>query len=248
MKDLISIIIPYYKKKKYIKRSLNSALKQTYSKFEIIVVYDDPNLEDYYFLKKLVKNKKKIKLIKNNKNLGAGYSRNQGIKYSKGKFIAFLDADDYWKKNKLSYQINFMKKNKIDFSFTTYSIINDKNQVVRKIVANRNLSFKDLIRSCDIGLSTVVLRRTILKNYKFMNIKTKEDYILWLNLSKKYKLIAIKKNLSFWQQSSNSLSSSFSQKIKDAFKVYNKFMKFNSIKSIFFVFILSVNYIIKRYL
>ena len=94
--DLVSIIIPYYKKKKYIELAINSVIRQTYTNFELIIIYDDENKEDLNFLKKIIKKDKRIKIYINKKNLGAGPSRNKGIKLSKGSLIAFLDADDLW--------------------------------------------------------------------------------------------------------------------------------------------------------
>jgi teichuronic acid biosynthesis glycosyltransferase TuaG len=108
--DLVSIITPYYKKKKYIESAINSVLQQTYKNFELIIIYDDENKEDLNFLKKIIKKDKRIKIYINKKNLGAGRSRNKGIKLSKGSTIAFLDADDLWFHNKLQKQIFFMKK------------------------------------------------------------------------------------------------------------------------------------------
>ena len=108
--DLVSIIIPYYKKKKYIEQSINSVINQNYRNFELIIVYDDENKADLGFLKKITKKDKRIKLYINRKNLGAGRSRNKAIKLSKGKLIAFLDSDDLWVRNKLKKQIFFMKK------------------------------------------------------------------------------------------------------------------------------------------
>ena len=101
MNDLVSIIIPYFKKKKFIKQTINSIFKQTYKKYEIIIIYDDKDLTDLPYLKKVVKKIKKKKIVINKKNYGAGISRNIGIKNAHGKFIAFLDADDVWNKNKL---------------------------------------------------------------------------------------------------------------------------------------------------
>ena len=89
--DLVSIVIPYYKKKEYVKKSINSVLNQTYKKFEIIIIYDDEELSDLDYLKNIVKLDKRINLIINKQKLGAGLSRNKGIKLSKGKYIAFLD-------------------------------------------------------------------------------------------------------------------------------------------------------------
>jgi teichuronic acid biosynthesis glycosyltransferase TuaG len=247
--NLVTIIIPYYKKIKYIKNTLNSIFKQTYHNYEIIIVYDDSNLNDLIKIKKITKNKRNIKIIINKNNLGAGMSRNIGIKNSKGKFIAFLDSDDVWHKNKLKKQINFMKKNKTDFSFSDYLIIDKNEKVLKKIKAPKKITFNNLSYACDIGLSSVMIKSKLLKINKFSKLKTKEDYLLWLTLSKKnVKMLGINKTLISWRKTENSLSSSTIQKVKDAFIVYNKYMEFNPLKSIYLVFILSFNAFKKRYL
>ena len=79
---LVSIIIPYFKKKKYIADTINSILNQTYKNFEIIIVYDDPEKKDLEYIKKLISTDNRVKLIVNEKNLGAGISRNIGIDIS----------------------------------------------------------------------------------------------------------------------------------------------------------------------
>ena len=119
----VSIIIPYYKKKKFILKTLNSIYQQSFTNYETLIIYDDENLEDLKFLKTITKNKKNTKIIKNKKNIGAGLSRNVGIANAKGEYIAFIDADDIWEKNKLKFQIEFMKDNKLDFTHTSYNII-----------------------------------------------------------------------------------------------------------------------------
>jgi len=244
--DLISVIIPYYKKKEYIISSINSVLNQTYKNLEIIIIYDDLNKEDLNLLKKIKKKDKRIKIYINKKNLGAGRSRNKGIKLSKGIFVAFLDSDDLWKKNKLKKQIFFMKKNGINASHTSYTIINSNN----KIIGSRNakdMSYKLLLKSCDIGLSTVVLKKEIITSkIKFANIKTKEDYVLWLKITfNNNKIFALKDNLTKWRKLEESLSSSRLQKIYDGYLVYRKYMNFNLLKSFGFLMLLSFNYFLK---
>ena len=108
---LVSVIIPYYRKIKFIEHCVNSVLKQTYRNIEVLIIYDDSSNLDFKKILKIKKKDKRIKIIRNKDNIGAGLSRNVGIKKSKGKLIAFLDADDYWKKNKLMDQIKFMEKN-----------------------------------------------------------------------------------------------------------------------------------------
>ena len=244
--DLISVIIPYYKKKEYIISSINSVLNQTYKNLEIIIIYDDLNKEDLNLLKKIKKKDKRIKIYINKKNLGAGRSRNKGIKLSKGIFVAFLDSDDLWKKNKLKKQIFFMKQNGINASHTSYTIINSNN----KIIGSRNakdMSYKLLLKSCDIGLSTVVLKKEIITSkIKFANIKTKEDYVLWLKITfNNNKIFALKDNLTKWRKLEDSLSSSRLQKIYDGYLVYRKYMNFNLLKSFGFLMLLSFNYFLK---
>ena len=246
-KDLVSIIIPYYKKSKYILKTINSILNQSYNQFEIIIIYDDENLSDLDYLEKLFKLEKKIKIIKNSKNLGAGFSRNKGIENAKGEFIAFIDADDIWKKHKLKNQINFMKKKKLKFSHTSYEIIDENDKILGKRISRDFEKVDDLIKSCDIGLSTVILEKEIIDDQtKFPNLKTKEDFVLWLKILQKNILIrSFNETLTSWRKIDNSLSSSVIQKLIDAFKVYNYYMKFNFIKSSYYVICLSINFLKK---
>ena len=94
--SLVSIIIPYFKKN-YIISIINSILKQNYRNYEIFIIYDDEDKADLNFIANIKKIDKRIKLIINIKNLGVGSSRNKAIKYCK-EYIAFIDADDLWKK------------------------------------------------------------------------------------------------------------------------------------------------------
>ena len=98
--DLVSIIIPYYKKKEFINNTITSIINQTYKNFEIIIIYDDEDTSDLKFISEMQKRDKRINIIKNLKNEGAGNSRNKGIEKAKGKYIAFIDSDDTWQKKK----------------------------------------------------------------------------------------------------------------------------------------------------
>jgi teichuronic acid biosynthesis glycosyltransferase TuaG len=249
MKNLISVIIPFYKKRKYFIKTINSLKNQTYKNFEAIVIYDDPNKSDLKFVKKILKRIKYRKILINNTNIGVGFSRNEGIKKSKGALIAFLDADDVWHRNKLELQLKFMKLKKINFSYTSYQIIDNSKKIIKKIIVPKEINYKKLLYSCDIGLSSVMMSRNLLNKNKFKNLKTKEDYLLWLILSKKgIKMLGLNQVLFSWRKTQGSLSSSTKQKLKDAFRMYNKHLKFSFLKSIFLTILLSINFIFKRYL
>ena len=247
--DLVSIILPYYKKKDFILLTIQSILKQTYKNFEIIIVNDEQSNESKDILEDIKKKDKRILIINNENNFGAGLSRNEGIKIAEGKYLAFCDADDLWEMNKLENQLNFMKKRNINFSFTSYNIINDLGDIIGKRKAHEEITFKQLLRSCDIGLSTVIVEKKTINdlNINFPNIKTKEDYVVWLYLSKNgVRMMGLQENLTSWRKLSDSLSSSLFQKILDGYKVYRVHLKFNIVKSLFYLFLLSVNFLIKK--
>ena len=158
---------------------------------------------------------------------------------SKGSLIAFLDADDLWTRNKLKKQIFFMKKNSIDISHTSYHIINSDNKIIGSRRA-KDMNHKLLLNSCDIGLSTVIMKKEIITNkIKFANINTKEDYVLWLKITlNNKKIFALKNNLTKWRKLNDSLSASKIQKLYDGYLVYRKYMNF-SLAKVFYLFVVT---------
>lgn len=236
----VSVIMPYFKKKSFFKEAYYSALSQGITNLEIVIIYDDDDLSDISYVRKIINNRKNTFLVLNKKNFGAGVSRNIGIKKAKGMYVAFLDCDDIWKKNKIKYQLNFMEKNNLDISYTSYSVVDKFGYELYNVNIKNKITYKDLLKSCDIGLSTVVMKKSIFDNFKFNKIRTKEDYLLWLQLSKsKYKFIGIKKVLSFWRYNKSSLSHNIIQKIKDSFRIYYKFEKQSFLRTIISIVVLS---------
>ena len=239
--SLVSIIMPYYKKINFIEKTYYSIINQTYENYELLIIYDDLDLSEYENLIKLTKNNKKVRIFKNKKNIGAGLSRNLGIKNSKGEYISFIDADDIWNKDKLSAQIKFMKKNNYFFSYTNYSK-QYKNKII-EVRAKNEINYNDILKSCEIGLSSVILKKDIISENLFPKIKTQEDLAAWLKIMRYNNLQAynINQNLVTWNYDDKSLSSNNFQKIKDAYKVFNHFENFSIIKSIYHLIILSFN-------
>ena len=140
-----------------------------------------------------------------------------------------------------------MEKNKLEFSFTSYDIIDEKGKFLKKRKIIKELNFKKLLRHCYIGLSTVILnKKLITKSCRFPNLKTKEDFTLWLKLAKKrVRMEGLNQSFSIWRKSNNSLSSSNYQKIKDGYFVYRNQLKYGVIKSFYYLLVLSINSILK---
>ena len=140
-----------------------------------------------------------------------------------------------------------MIKHNYSATHTSYSIINENKDVIGKRKARDFLKIEDLLKSCDIGTSTVVLKKSLLnKDIAFPSLVTKEDFVLWLRLLKKnIQIYALNENLVLWTKSKYSLSSSTFQKLIDGFNVYYKYMNFSLIKSIYYLICLSINFLKK---
>ena len=183
---LVSIVIPYYQCKDYIFQSVNSVINQTYKKWELIIVDDENSNASKYLLNQIKGNHKNIKIFSTKTNAGVGFARNLGVKKSKGKFIAFLDSDDFWLKTKIQKQVIFLKKNNADICYTGYSALYN-NKIIYRPKTPLFLNYFNFLKECPICCSSVLIKKEVLKNFKFKDYKNKEDYELWLRISKKKK-------------------------------------------------------------
>ena len=115
----IDIIIPNYNKSKYLEQCINSVIDQSYKNWNLYIV-DDCSSDDSLSVLKKYNNNKQIEVIKLNKNKGPAFCRNLAMRISNSEYISFLDSDDYWKKDKLYKQLNFMEQNKYKFTYIDY--------------------------------------------------------------------------------------------------------------------------------
>jgi len=244
--DLISVIIPFYNEKLYFEECIQSVLDQSYKNIEIIIINDGSKSEFLQILEN-VKNKNPDKIyLYHKENGGVSSARNLGIQKAKGKYISFIDADDAWLPNKIEHQINIIKNKNIDFIHGAYFILNQNQKLIGKFIPS-NINYKDLLKSCDIGLSTVTISANLAKKNLFPNISTKEDYVCWLKIIKKLGYLQCDtKVVTVYRKRHDSLSAKFFVKFVNAFKVYYTYEKFGVIKSFFFTLRLSIYYLLKE--
>ena len=180
---LVSIIIPTYNAEKYIEETLNSIFEQTYKEWEIIVI-DDVSTDDTRKIVEKFTYKKNIRLVQSIEKLFTPGARNKGIELAKGKYIAFLDADDFWHKNKLKKQIVFLERNdNIILSFTGIRKVNSEGKQLGELIVPEKITHKELLRGNKICCSSVVINQELLGVFKFNEeIKIVEDYALWLKI------------------------------------------------------------------
>jgi len=174
-----------------------------------------------------------------NKNRGAGFCRNYAVKNSKSPYLAFIDSDDIWKKDKLKKQIFFMKKNNYSFSYTNYETFGLKK---RKIDNPSRLSYTSFLRNTSIATSTMVIKRKKLGNIKFTNTKICEDYYFKCRLLKKTKFAyCLNQYLTKYRIRKNSLQSNNFKNLYWIWKINREFNKLNFFSNFASLLNISIN-------
>jgi len=181
-KDLVSIITPSYNSSKYISQTIESVISQTYQNWEMIIIDDCSTDDSIYTIEKYLKKDMRIKLIKLEKKSGPAVARNKGIKEANGRYIAFLDADDIWLSEKLEKQINFMKKERICFCYSSYYVIDEKGFEIGLFITKKEATYKELLKTCFIGNLTAIYDASNLGKIYMEPIPVRQDYTLWLKI------------------------------------------------------------------
>lgn len=179
---LVSVIIPVYNSSKYIKKTIESVLCQTYSNIEVIVV-DDGSSDDSVEIVNSI-NDCRIKIVQQS-NQGPSAARNKGMDLAVGKYIAFNDADDTWVKNKLELQL--LKLNE-SLAYTCISDVNMTNELGKTIGSRSQKLSSDLINDILLHRITNFTPTLLFKNESCIRfdpfLRYSEDYLFLIELSK----------------------------------------------------------------
>lgn len=184
--ELISVVIPSHNRVSFLKKAIETVLNQTWGNIEIIVVNDASTDATKYFLENISKKDKRIRYVNNSKSLGGAGSRNVGLALANGLYVAFLDDDDLWDKDKLEKQLNLLKQNKeasaVSCSFTEeYPSGKTKVRLVKPLS-----SVQEILKSNKLGGSSMcfALKSTFEKIGGFdSNLRSGQDWDLWIKLN-----------------------------------------------------------------
>ena len=183
--DLVSIIMPTYNCGKFIGKTIESVVNQTYSNWELIIS-DDASSDNTEEVVRKYLSDKRIKYIRFDTNKGAAEARNNSMKLAIGEYMAFLDSDDLWLPDKLEKQLTFMKKNNYNFTCTAYEQINEQNEKLNKVITPKiKANYNRILLDCPVGNSTVMYNVSNLGKFKVPNIRKRNDDALWLQIIKK---------------------------------------------------------------
>lgn len=230
----ISIITPVFNASKFLEETVNSVLGQTFSDWEWLITDDSSTDNSVGILRKI--NDPRIKIILNDHNKGAGHARNLSLKQAEGRYITFLDADDFWENNFLAEMVTFMKKENAELVYSNYARCNENLvPVIADFEADKVVTFQNLLKTCRLSLlSSMYDSQRVGKEY-FPEKSKREDHVMWLNLLKKIpegKPLA--KTMAKYRMHDKSVSRKKSQIMLDQYLVYKDHMKFPVWKSGFY--------------
>lgn len=163
IRGLVSCVIPSHKRSDTLKRAIDSVLNQTYKKIEVLVVDDNEKGDKWDIeLKKIIKeyDDKRVRLISQPRHVNGAMARNYGIKESLGEYIAFLDDDDEWEKDKIEKQLMLQKKEKADVVVCLWTTFKDGKEIRKApLYEVDDIQFKILSRSVSVYTSTVLIKK-----------------------------------------------------------------------------------------
>ena len=229
MQKLVSIITPSFNSEKFIEQTIQSVLYQTYVNWELILVDDFSTDDTFAIAQKFAKNDLRIKCFQLSKNSGAGIARNFGLSKSTGQYIAFLDADDLWKPEKLEKQVAFMHTHNLPFTFSFYETISENGTKTGKtITAPKHLKYYQLFFCNFVGNLTGIYAVDYFGKIPINSSKKRQDWMLWLTILQNIKTAhPVPESLAYYRIRGTSLSSSKINLLKHNFNVYRNFHQFN---------------------
>ena len=202
-KPLVSVIMNCHNGEKYLKDSVNSILKQSYKNWELIF-WDNLSTDNS---KKIIKNfkDKRIRYFKSKKFFNLYEARNHALKKARGKFISFLDTDDWWLRNKIKKQIQlYYKKKNTKLIYCNCYLYNQKSKKIKLFVKNKlpegNVT-QELLNNYSVGLLTILVKKDVFANQSFSNkLNIIGDFDFVIRLSKKEKFACVQEPLAYYRQ------------------------------------------------
>ncbi len=207
-----SIIIPLYNKAPYVAKAINSVLAQAFTDYELIVMDDGSKDDSFEIAKRAIENHGNCHLYRQ-KNAGVSVARNNGVALSQGRYLCFLDADDWWEPNFLEEMSKLVKEfPEAGIYGSNYIIVNESKRKTRVSPIGVESGFeKGYINYCQVYAKTlamplwtgaVCIPRPVFDEMKGFpkGIKLGEDFLLWIRIALKYKVAFLNKPLAYYNQ------------------------------------------------
>jgi len=243
----IDIILPVYNSEIYLDETIKSIITQDHQKYKLYIIDDCSEDKSYQIIKNYLN--EKVFCIRLKKNMGPAFCRNLGMRISSSNFLCFIDSDDLWSEKKLSKQLKFMIKEKVNFSYTNYKTFKKKDKYKHVISTPKYFNYLNFIKNTSIATSSMMLNRKVVGNIKFKKIGYGfDDYIFKCDILKKNNIIArgLQEFLTFYRLRRGSISSKSFRNIFWIWKINKNYLKINYFKNIYYIICITLNSI-KKY-
>lgn len=228
---LVSVIMPAYRCAGTVRAAIESALCQCVP-LEVLVI-DDCSPEDLTAVLEAFREDGRVRVIRNERNLGAARSRNRGVDLARGAYVAFLDADDIWAPGKLEKQLALMEKTRAVLCAAARELMTPEGELTGRVIpVKETVSYRELLKHNSINCSSVLLKREVALEFPMDHEDSHEDYIMWLRILQKYgSACAVNEPLLKYRLSNTGKSGSKLKSAGMTFKVY-RYMGFGTGKAL----------------
>lgn len=227
MDELISIIVPVYNVEKYIAETIACVTAQTYRDWELLLVEDASSDGTVDIIRRIMEeqNDPRIRLLRQPSNMGAARARNRGLQEARGRYIAYLDADDLWVPEKLEHELRFLQERNAAFVFTGYEFADERGRGTGKVVhVPESLSYRQALSNTTIFTTTVMFDTgKIGRDQLEMPAIKSEDTALWFRVLRSgYTAHGLDENLVLYRRAGKSLSSNKLEALRRIWNLYRR--------------------------
>ena len=219
---LVSVVMPAYNSQRFIGAALESVLAQTLEDWELIAVEDCSTDRTWRILKKYAAGDDRIRIVRNDRNRGAAWSRNRAFGMCQGRYIALLDSDDLWQPEKLEKQVRLAERTGADIIYCSYSMIDEEGKKRWKdFIVPKRISFEQALSKSVMSCSTTLLTRQTAEEFPFPENLYHEDLFYWLTLLQAGKKAAgIRQVLAAYRVRTDSRASNKARAALNRWRVY----------------------------
>lgn len=227
MDELISIIVPVYNVANYIEETIASVLAQTWEAWELLLVEDGSGDDSLAVMERCARERQdhRIRIIRQPSNMGAAKARNRGLEEARGRYIAYLDADDLWTPEKLERELRFLREKEAAFVFTGYEFADERGRGTGKVVhVPKTLNYRQALSNTTIFTTTVMFDTArIDKELLEMPTVKSEDTALWFRVLRNgYTAYGLDENLVRYRRGGGTLSSNKLEAMRRIWHLYRR--------------------------
>lgn len=218
----VSVIVPCRDAACWLDETIRSVRAQTYHDWELIVIDDASVDASGAIALRHAADDPRVRVERLERAAGGAGARNRGLDVARGRYVAFLDADDMWRPEKLAMQLELMRSRDSMFSYTAYEKANAAGELSGRVfVPPMQIDYTSLLRTCVIGCSTVMLDRELLGSRRMPDLRRSHDYALWLEVLREgVKAVGLAQPLTIYRERPGSLSANKLAKYAAAWHIY----------------------------